>query len=283
VLDDGKNVTAVYDMNDGDIEERYGYSAFGAPVFMDGDFNVIDGSNYDWETLFCGYRYDSETGLYQVRYRYLHAELGRWLSRDPKVTAESNLFMYISNCPIDLIDPKGLFAEMDCNRCRSNTGTGRFGLMVCILYDSTTGTSTPPFTTNTGTNIGFPVPPGNYNIVPKPPEQMDPRNCYLPPADGSGRQVTGPGGTEFPVGTPSITGPQQGLQPGQISPNSPPDYRVHAPGLSKGCIATDQCQLVQQMMENNTNCLPLHLKEVCCKPNQAPPPPPPIRRALPVQ
>jgi hypothetical protein len=70
VLDDGKNVTAVYDMNDGDIEERYGYSAFGAPVFMDGDFNVIDGSSYDWETFFCGYRYDTVTELYQVRYRY---------------------------------------------------------------------------------------------------------------------------------------------------------------------------------------------------------------------
>ena len=92
-LDDGKNVTAIYDMDGGNVEERYGYLAFGAPVFMDGDFNGQDGSNYDWETLFCGYRFDSDIGLYQVRYRYLHSQLGRWLSRDPLPELEySNMY-----------------------------------------------------------------------------------------------------------------------------------------------------------------------------------------------
>ena len=81
-LDDGKNVSAVCDES-GAVAERYGYSGFGAPVFMDAGFTAQDGSNYDWETLFCGYRFDADTGLYQVRYRFLHPQLGRWLSRDP--------------------------------------------------------------------------------------------------------------------------------------------------------------------------------------------------------
>ena len=43
---------------------------------------VVSTSSKEWETLFDCYRYDSETGLYQVRYRYLHPNLGKWLSRD---------------------------------------------------------------------------------------------------------------------------------------------------------------------------------------------------------
>jgi RHS repeat-associated protein len=81
-VDDKINVTAVVDVN-GTVQERYGYNGFGGVRYMNANFNPIPASAFDWETLFDSYRYDTDSGLYQVRYRYLHPQLGRWLSRDP--------------------------------------------------------------------------------------------------------------------------------------------------------------------------------------------------------
>jgi RHS repeat-associated protein len=74
--------TAVADTT-GTVQERYGYNAFGQPRVMTPTFGSRASSSYTWETLFDAYRWDSETGLYQVRFRYLHPNLGRWLTRDP--------------------------------------------------------------------------------------------------------------------------------------------------------------------------------------------------------
>jgi RHS repeat-associated protein len=76
------SVTAVANTT-GTVQERYGYNGFGQHLFMSSTFGSISSSNYTWETLFDAYRWDSESGFYQVRYRYLHPTLGRWLTRDP--------------------------------------------------------------------------------------------------------------------------------------------------------------------------------------------------------
>jgi RHS repeat-associated protein len=81
-LDDKINVTAVVDTS-GTVQERYGYNGFGGVRYMDASFATITASAFDWETLFDSYRYDTDTGFYQVRYRYLHPLLGRWITRDP--------------------------------------------------------------------------------------------------------------------------------------------------------------------------------------------------------
>jgi RHS repeat-associated protein len=81
-LRDQWNVVAVTDSSAA-AQERYGYNAFGTTLFMTASFGSISESSFGWETTFCGYRLDGETGFYQVRYRYLHPTLGRWLSRDP--------------------------------------------------------------------------------------------------------------------------------------------------------------------------------------------------------
>jgi RHS repeat-associated protein len=76
---------------------------------MTGTFVARTGSSYTWETLFDGYRYDSESGLYQVRYRYLHPKLGRWITRDPlgeKVAI--NLYGYVQNNVLNDSDWAGL-------------------------------------------------------------------------------------------------------------------------------------------------------------------------------
>jgi RHS repeat-associated protein len=118
VLHDYFHPTAVIDTSAA-VQERYGYDGFGTPRYMDGSFGSRSSSSYDWETLFGAYRYDLESGLYQVRHRYLHPKLGRWLSRDPigELGFESSdldvdqqnhsLYDYARNSPFNLVDPKG--------------------------------------------------------------------------------------------------------------------------------------------------------------------------------
>ena len=108
VLSDYFNPTAVAD-EDGVVLERYGYNAFGLSRVMTPDFEPRSSSDFDWETRFGAYRWDAETGFYQVRYRYLHPNLGRWLSRDPVAEIGGlNVFCYISNSPCATVDWLGL-------------------------------------------------------------------------------------------------------------------------------------------------------------------------------
>jgi len=69
----------------GEVEERYGYDAFGPVRYMDSDFvtHTSGSSEHDWNWLFHGEFLDAETGLYNYGYRYYHPKLGRWISRDP--------------------------------------------------------------------------------------------------------------------------------------------------------------------------------------------------------
>ena len=108
VLSDYFNPTAIAD-EDGVVLERYGYDAFGLSRVMDADFEPRSASDFDWETRYGAYRYDPETGFYQVRYRYLHPTLGRWLSKDIiQERAGFNLFSYVRNYPLNLVDYLGL-------------------------------------------------------------------------------------------------------------------------------------------------------------------------------
>ncbi|MCW5554527.1 MAG: hypothetical protein KIS67_20505, partial [Verrucomicrobiae bacterium] len=139
------SVTAVVNTG-GTVQERYGYDGFGTPRYMTAAFAYRDSSSYDWETLFDGYRYDLPSGLYQVRYRFLHPSLGRWLNRDPIANkgfklwglylgeafselrgtrstwtrVHSNLYDYATNDPLLLYDRLGL-----------DIGVGR-GILSCI-------------------------------------------------------------------------------------------------------------------------------------------------------
>jgi len=108
VLHDYFNATAVVNTS-GTVLERYGYDAYGTVRFMDGSFNSRSGSSYGWETLFGDYRWDSDTGLYQVRNRYLHPKLGIWLVRDPAEYQNGlNLYAYVNDSPLNFVDPLGL-------------------------------------------------------------------------------------------------------------------------------------------------------------------------------
>jgi len=108
--DANMNVTALLDTA-GDAVERYLYDPYGNVTVLDADFSAdADGkSDYANAILYCGYRFDTETGLYHVRWRVYHPTLGRWLQRDPAGYEDgTHLYAYVYNAPISLLDPSGL-------------------------------------------------------------------------------------------------------------------------------------------------------------------------------
>ncbi|MBL9089961.1 MAG: hypothetical protein JNL96_01970, partial [Planctomycetaceae bacterium] len=103
------NVTAVINAS-GAVQERYRYTAYGEPEFLNAGFTPVTlGGAYNWETLYAGYCWDAATGLYQVRYRYLHPLLGTWITRDPiGYRAGKNVAQYVNAKPVTYADTFGL-------------------------------------------------------------------------------------------------------------------------------------------------------------------------------
>jgi RHS repeat-associated protein len=62
-------------------------------------------------TWFAGMFWSVEANLSLTQFRAYDPELGRWLSRDPLKNAElkegPNLYAYVANDPVNLIDPLG--------------------------------------------------------------------------------------------------------------------------------------------------------------------------------
>lgn len=100
------NVTAISDAS-GDVQERYAYSAYGVPLFLTPTFG--NRASFDWETLYCGYRYETKTGLFQVRNRDYLIHLCIWMQRDPAAYSDSlNLYEYARSSPLRNTDSLGL-------------------------------------------------------------------------------------------------------------------------------------------------------------------------------
>ncbi len=119
------NVTSVVN-NSGAVQERYSYTAYGLPTFLNPDFAPLTASVYAWETLYCGYRWDSESELYLARNRYLDSLLGVWITRDPIgfESRDSNLYRYVFNRPKFVTDPDGLAGIYYGNYCGPNSPAG---------------------------------------------------------------------------------------------------------------------------------------------------------------
>jgi RHS repeat-associated protein len=135
------NVIALSDIT-GTVQERYAYSAYGEGTVLTPGFVVRMASIYDWEVRYAGYRWEGETGLYQVRNRILHSLVG-WGQRDPtaihglqphdKKTSTTpktgiNLYVYVWGNPLGGTDPSGAFGIF-------YTGFGGVGTNIELLYN----------------------------------------------------------------------------------------------------------------------------------------------------
>jgi RHS repeat-associated protein len=92
--------------------ERYQYDPYGKVTIYTADWSSTRSSSlYNNVRLFTGREYAFETGYYHYRNRYYHAELGRFLSRDPigYEAEDMNLYLYCANNPVFVVDPRGLF------------------------------------------------------------------------------------------------------------------------------------------------------------------------------
>jgi hypothetical protein len=70
----------------GAMQQRIAYTPYGLPIWLNTAF-APGSDDFAWETLYCGYRWDGRNdgsyGLYQVRFRFYHTEMGIWITRDP--------------------------------------------------------------------------------------------------------------------------------------------------------------------------------------------------------
>ncbi|MDZ7616192.1 MAG: RHS repeat-associated core domain-containing protein [Patescibacteria group bacterium] len=109
------SVAALTDAS-GTVVERYAYSAYGKPLFLDSNANVLDpqASTIGNPYLFTGRRLDQETGLYYYRARMYDAELGRFVGRDPigYEGGDWSLYRYVVSAPLAIGDPSGYGSGM---------------------------------------------------------------------------------------------------------------------------------------------------------------------------
>lgn len=110
--DANMNVTAELSTA-GAVQERYTYTPYGEVAVLDEDWTPDDGTpDHGNSILYCGYYRDAETGLYHVRFRMYHAQLGRFTTRDPVgYLASLSLYLYAIGEPVTHRDPSGLMAS----------------------------------------------------------------------------------------------------------------------------------------------------------------------------
>ena len=110
--DANMNVTALVSTA-GAVVERYVYDAYGKATVREANWTERTWADSKKnEILYCGYRYDPETGLYHVRNRMYHPTLGRWLQRDPLGYVDGmSLYEYVRSNPSGDTDPKGLWKK----------------------------------------------------------------------------------------------------------------------------------------------------------------------------
>jgi len=127
------NVTSIVDAA-GAVQERYAYSAYGVPEFLNPDFTIKSSSEFDWNILYAGYLWNALVQFYHVRNRAYDPLLGAWLQRDPLKYADgSSLTQYVHSSHLILTDPLGLLCVVNTDCVNLAGGTYLGGIVHCGL------------------------------------------------------------------------------------------------------------------------------------------------------
>ncbi|MDA2925559.1 DUF4157 domain-containing protein, partial [Acidobacteria bacterium AH-259-L09] len=101
------SVTELTDIS-GAVVQSYAYSSFGEVEFQL-DLNFVQPYTFTSREL------DTETNLYFYRTRFYDASTGRFVQEDPVgFVGGTNFYVYVTNNPLNLLDPLGLFPLSDC-------------------------------------------------------------------------------------------------------------------------------------------------------------------------
>ena len=119
--DANHNITAVIDASTGNVVTYYTYTPYGEPTAYDAAWSNPAAPTEDGP-LYCGYFFDAESELYQVRNRYYDSSIGGFVTRDPigYEGEDSNLYRYVQNNPIIYSDAKGLRISIEGDACNSS-------------------------------------------------------------------------------------------------------------------------------------------------------------------
>jgi RHS repeat-associated protein len=218
--------------------------------------------------------------------RYYHPQTVRWINRDPIEEVDKewvaellpegpSLYQFCGGDAINWVDLWGLeklpgTVWMRCIRCKNGSTKGQ---MTC-WFEMPDGKIGNQFPANTGRyanpngyngdpyGTGAPIPPRDYDILPKPDGYKNNTRVYH---NGKWR-------TNYRKGTPSITDP--GRYPGTIITPLGTErtvLRIHASGGSEGCVTCDpgdnsipnQNSAIENLM-NTYEKMKLSIREVDC-------------------
>jgi len=100
----------VVDASNGNVAERIDYDEFG---------NVTTDTNPGFQPFgFAGGLYDQHTKLVRFGARDYDPSIGRWVAKDPIsfLGGDTNLYGYVLNDPINMVDPGGLEGDCICQK-----------------------------------------------------------------------------------------------------------------------------------------------------------------------